>query len=122
MINNFALETDLNTAEVESLVTMFKQISSRQYGAEICLPKCWRTISDQINKNFASTFYAPSRLLMIIEHTLLYTTNSIEAINSVPNPLEAIAFSLKDVIANALLDIKNIENFITKQTYYKLII
>ena len=114
LINNFALETDLNTTEVESLVTMFKQISSRQYGAEICLPKCWRTISDKINKNFASTFYAPSRLLMIIEHTLLYRTNSIEAINSVMKPVEAIAFSLKDVIANALLDIKNIENFITK--------
>ena len=42
---------------------------------------------------------------MIIEHTLLYRTNSIEAINSVMKPVEAIAFSLKDVIANAMLDI-----------------
>ena len=62
LINNFVLEKYLSTTDVKNLVKMIKQSSLRQFGAEISLPKSWRTISNKINKNFAPTFYAPSRL------------------------------------------------------------
>ena len=111
LINNFAIEADLTALQVSKMIAIVEDISARQTGKSVVLPKKWQTISSNINKKFAPNFYKPIKLLLRLDHKIFCKSTQSD---TVLKPVDAIMFKFEDVIANAFLEIKNFANFVTK--------
>ena len=101
----YIVEHGLSNSEGEALIKMIKNIGSN-HNANLSIPKTWRTLENQCMKGQVSEVRAKTVKLQLPNMILSLNSNTILPVNTIMRDINA-------VIAEALLNGKNVESFKT---------